>query len=590
MVRLLKISLALAAFSLMLACGREDRTYCNPVDLDYGWGVFKLELPLCRTAADPAIVLFKDKYYLFSTHDVGGYRVSDNLLDWSDRKFNEEVSEAALNYGSYVAPAVAADENYVYFIKLNRDRKSKTVKIIRSADPDKGKWEVCGEIKRVADPSLFIDNGRYFIFYGLGEGIRRFELDPETFEQIEGSELVVVEKPRKIEDLDGGYNFGRREIYDEIEAPQWKGNYRMLPCQEGSWVIKRDSTYYMQFATPGTICIWYCDVVATSSAADGEYTIEPYNPVSLKAGGFIGGAGHSGVFMDRYGNWWEITTMWVGNSNEFERRLGLFPVSFDEKGRMRVHTFLGDYPMTVPQRKFDPRKESTLKGWWNLSSGKAVKASSSLEGFPAEAAADENVRTWWAADSTDRKPVLEMDLGSVMTVNALQMNFAEQNYTPDEFSEDYTAYKVYSSTDGIHWKKIIDKSRNRRTNPHEYVELAKAARARYIRLECVHAMNGQTFAVRDLRVFGNAGGEAPASVQNLTVVRDPQDERFAQARWTPVEGADGYLLSFGPSEDFMNQTIQIKGGEADSLLIHILTRGVDYVYKIQAYNGSGISE
>ena len=114
-----------------------------------------------------------------------------------------------------------------------------------------------------------------------------------------------------------------------------------------------------------------------------EYTPAPYNPVSLKAGGFIGGAGHSSVFEDRYGNWWEITTMWIGNSNEFERRLGLFPVSYDEKGRMKVHTLLGDYPMSIPQRKFDPDKEPNLLGWMCLSAGAAVTASSETQRLSA---------------------------------------------------------------------------------------------------------------------------------------------------------------------------------------------------------------
>ena len=124
---MVKIRSILTVCAVLLAfacsCEREGRqadpVYCNPLDLDYGWGVFKQELPLCRTSADPVIVLFKDKYYLFSTHDVGGYRVSDDLCDWTDYKFNEEVREAALNYGSYVAPAVAADDDYIYFIKLN---------------------------------------------------------------------------------------------------------------------------------------------------------------------------------------------------------------------------------------------------------------------------------------------------------------------------------------------------------------------------------------------------------------------------------------------------------------------------------------
>ena len=44
--------------------------------------------------------------------------------------------------------------------------------------------------------------------------------------------------------------------------------------------------------------IGYCDVVLESDSVNGGFVEQPYNPVSLKVGGFIGGAGHSCVFKD----------------------------------------------------------------------------------------------------------------------------------------------------------------------------------------------------------------------------------------------------------------------------------------------------
>lgn len=64
--------------------------------------------------------------------------------------------------------------------------------------------------------------------------------------------------------------------------------------------------------------------------------------------------------------------MWVGNHDEFERRIGLFPVSFDDKGRMRTHTVLGDYPMSLPQKKFNPQDISAF-GWMLQSYHKRVR-------------------------------------------------------------------------------------------------------------------------------------------------------------------------------------------------------------------------
>lgn len=111
------------------------------MNLDYGWGNFQTREKKARSAADPVIVLFKNKYYLFTTMDIGGYRVSDDLITWKNIYFNPEVKTSALDVDHYVAPAVAADENYVYFVNFTRDRTKKTVDVIRSSDPENGKWE-----------------------------------------------------------------------------------------------------------------------------------------------------------------------------------------------------------------------------------------------------------------------------------------------------------------------------------------------------------------------------------------------------------------------------------------------------------------
>lgn len=583
--------LGLSLFSCRHETSTETGIYCNPLDLDYGWGIFNDKLPLCRTSADPVIVLFKDRYYLFSTQDIGGYRISEDLTNWENRYFNDEVRTAALDKYNYVAPAVAADDKYMYFIRLNRNRGEKTVKIIRTEDPDRGKWEICGEIRKVSDPTMYIEDGRYYIYHGLGanQSIKCFELDPDTFTEIPGSERLLMDHIKDVNDCDGGYHLGRRELYDEIDARQWGGQFKYLPCPEGSWIVRHNGTYYLQFATPGTISIWYCDALMTSDRPDGNFTVQPYSPVSLKAGGFIGGAGHSSVFMDRYGNWWEITTMWVGNSNEFERRLGLFPVTFDEKGRMQVHTTFGDYPMILPQYRFDAR-DGYLKNWWCLSYNKKCTASSQTEGHGPEMGCDENVRTWWSAETGKSGEWFMIDLGGIKTVNAIQLNFSEQNFTPETFAEDFTSYVVYSSPNGNDWDILIDKSRNTRTNPHDFTVLESATDTRYLKVECVHSMNGVPFGIRDFRIFGNGNGEKPKKVENLSFTRNGRDDRIGLLEWIPVQDADGYIVRFGISPDFMNQTIQVKGGDTSSLQLHILTRNQKYCFAIYAYNENGISE
>lgn len=592
-----KLSLLLVSFFLF-SCAEnkqvteQQTTFCNPMNLDYGWGCFQKREKKARTAADPVIVLFKDKYYLFTTMDIGGYRVSDDLITWKDVYFNPEVHASALDIDHYVAPAVAADDNYVYFINFTRDRSKKKVDVIRSADPENGKWEKCGEVRRMADPCLFIDDGRFYFYYGLGaeQSTTFFEVNPETFEEIEGTKKVLREYITDVKECTSGYHFGRRELYDEIDASAWMGKFQKIPCPEGAWIVKNNDKYYLQYATPGTICNWYCDIVMESDSANGGFIEQPYNPVSLKVGGFIGGAGHSCVFKDKYGNWWQATSMWIGNHDEFERRIGLFPVSFDAKGRMRTHTVLGDYPMLLPQKKFEPQDISAFS-WMLQSFNKACMASSSLPGFEPEKAADENVRTWWSAESGNAGEHFVMNFGKKVQINSVQINFAEQDINPEAPKEtDYHAYKLYTSNDGHTWKLLADKSGNKTAVPHEYLELSKSVEASYMKVENVHTPKEGKFALLDLRVFGSGYSDKPGQVKELSVKRNQEDERYASIAWNKVSGADGYLVRFGYQPDFLNQCIQVKGNETTELLLHILTKGVKYYYRVDTYNDSGITE
>lgn len=592
-----KLSLLLVSFFLF-SCAEnkqvteQQTTFCNPMNLDYGWGCFQKREKKARTAADPVIVLFKDKYYLFTTMDIGGYRVSDDLITWKDVYFNPEIHASALDIDHYVAPAVATDDNYVYFINFTRDRSKKKVDVIRSADPENGKWEKCGEVRRMADPCLFIDDGRFYFYYGLGaeQSTTFFEVNPETFEEIEGTKKVLREYITDVKECTSGYHFGRRELYDEIDASAWMGKFEKIPCPEGAWIVKNNDKYYLQYATPGTICNWYCDIVMESDSANGGFVEQPYNPVSLKVGGFIGGAGHSCVFKDKYGNWWQATSMWIGNHDEFERRIGLFPVSFDAKGRMRTHTVLGDYPMLLPQKKFEPQDISAF-GWMLQSFNKACMASSSLPGFEPEKAADENVRTWWSAESGNAGEHFVMNFGKKVQINSVQINFAEQDINPEAPKEtDYHAYKLYTSNDGHTWKLLADKSGNKTAVPHEYLELSEPVEASYMKVENVHTPKEGKFALLDLRVFGSGYSDKPGQVKELSVKRNQEDERYASLAWNKVSGADGYLVRFGYQPDFLNQCIQVKGNETTELLLHILTKGVKYYYCVDTYNDSGITE
>src|SRR5438034_11615566 len=68
----------------------QQKTYCNPINLDYGYTPIPnfSEQGRHRAIEDPVIALFKDNYYLFSTNQLG-YWYSSDMLNWKfvPRKF-----------------------------------------------------------------------------------------------------------------------------------------------------------------------------------------------------------------------------------------------------------------------------------------------------------------------------------------------------------------------------------------------------------------------------------------------------------------------------------------------------------------------
>src|SRR5690349_4425104 len=103
------------ARTLCVHAATAPRTFCNPLDIDYGPVVHSGVT--VRHGADPVIVLFNDRYYLFSTRDKPGYRVSDDLLSWKFIPFDPSV--ALLGYShTYTAAAVAVIDGWMYFTEL----------------------------------------------------------------------------------------------------------------------------------------------------------------------------------------------------------------------------------------------------------------------------------------------------------------------------------------------------------------------------------------------------------------------------------------------------------------------------------------
>jgi hypothetical protein len=544
----------------------KPQTFCNPLNLNYSFT--SVGGTNHRTAADPLITLYKNDYYLFASAS-GGYWFSDHMRDWTFVEPKGLPLEKP-------APAILILGDKIYYTA------HRLKEVYETNDPKTGVWRKVADIDEYADPAFLLDDdGRLYLYFGasLDGGISVVELDPkQNFKEISGRVQLM-----KANSAEHGWEGSGEDNLGYIRS----GVNRVEPFIEGAWMTKYNGTYYLQYSAPGTIWKTYADGVYTSKSPDKDFVYQQYSPFSYKPGGFIGSAGHAGTFKDKAGNYWRVATMVISVAHKFERRLGIFPAGFDADGVMRTNTYLGDYPQFLPGMVRNPLDKNRTD-WMLLSFGKKATASSTLENRPVENAFDEDVRTVWSGESSAKDEWLSVDLETVSNINAVQINFAEQDSTAKGRAPGiYQQYVLEISDDGKNWKTLVDKSRNQKDAPHDYIEFSKAAKGRFIKLTNFRAASGK-FAVRDLRVFGNASRAKPAEVKNFTVRRNPNDGRKAVLNWQSSPNADGYTIRFGISPKKLYGSYQVNKG--NSLIMNGLNKNVKYYFSIEAFNAGGAAE
>jgi xylan 1,4-beta-xylosidase len=316
----------------------------------------------------------------------------------------------------------------------------------------------------------------------------------------------------------------------------------------------------------------------------------------MKIGGFARGAGHGATFQDNDSAYWHVSTMVVNRKNNFERRLGIWPAGFDQDDVMWCNTAYGDYPHYLPYQwgNISSTKDGLearttgFTGWMLLNYQKPVRASSALGGYQPNLAVDEDIKTYWSAKTGNKGEWFETDLGEVATVNAVQINYADQDATTlGKVTDQFHQYILYHSKDGKKWEVLVDKSANKTDVPHDYVELPKPVSTRFLKMENVHMPQGK-FALSGLRVFGKGAGQKPGAVKQFMVLRTEKDKRSAWIRWSPVDGAYGYTIHYGTHPDKLYNNIMVLN--ANEYWFKAMDKLATYYYTIEAFNENGISE
>ena len=586
---------------------------CNPVNINYRYQ-FNMDprqhgkMQICREAADPSMILFHGRYYIFASMTLGVW-VSDDLSTWENHRLPGELP--LYDY----APDVRVMGDWVYFCASRREENCDRY---RTKDILNGPYEKIQGSFPFWDPNLFIDDdGRVYFYWGCSNitPVWGVELDPNTM-QPKGDKRVLVEGhpfeigyervgednsqfPATEAEIDAAYAaFHRQQGISEDQVPEQlkpliRGMFSRKPYIEGAWMDKQNGKYYLQYACPGTQYNTYSDGVYVSSGPLGPFTLADNNPYSYKPGGFLPGAGHGSTMRDRKGNWWHAATMRISMNHDFERRVGIWPAGFDADGELFCNQRYGDWPMAA---EGDPWRSPA---WMLLSAGKKATASSFVDGHEPGRATEENVRSWWRAASENRSEWLQIDLGQVFDVHAIQINFADDHIdipcpgrivggSQARYIEERdltTQWKLMGSIDGKNWFVIEDKSDAKNDLSHDFILREEGFRARFLRLTDMAVPYGQRPCVSGLRVFGLGQGEKPA-VPSFTARRDSDLDMTVSIE--AQENTLGYNILFGNSpEKLYHSYMTFREGNQR---VGALIKGRNYFVRVDAFNENGITE
>ncbi len=589
--------------------------YCNPLNVTYRYqfnnNIMRPDEPIQidREAADPSMILFQGKYYIFPSMSLGCY-VSEDMVNWKNYRLPDN-----LPFYDY-APDVRVLGDYVYFCASNHDHPCSHY---RTKDVLNGPYEEIPGDFDFWDPNLFVDDdGRVYFYWGCSamDPIRGVEKDPETMKNIgepvaliygnasvNGFERVGDDNsvmPLSDEELESTLDRmfaergGSREDMDPRMLAMARGYVSRRPYIEGAWMSKFNGKYYLQYAFAGSQYNTYGDGVYVSDSPLGPFTLAENAPFSYKPGGFMNGAGHGSTMEDLKGNIWHTATMRISINHNFERRVGLWPCGIDKDGELFCNQRYGDWPVSVTGNAQDPWADPE---WFLLSYKASMSASSYEEGHEPALAADENCRTWWRAASNARGEWLEADLGKEMDVRAIQINFADDKIeipcpgeirgtTQARYIEERdlrTRYVLEGSLDGEAYFVIEDKKEAESDLTHDFIVREDGIRARFLRVTVYEVAYDQPACISGIRVFGRGEGDKP--VIPAYIAKRVNDLDFT----VEINGrnAVGYNVLWGAAPDKLYHSCMTF---EKSTRVGALVKGREYYVRVDAFNENGITE
>jgi len=586
----------------------QNNYICNPINIDYRYQFNKCpqtgEIQINREAADPTMILFEGKYYMFVSMNLSVW-VSEDLANWESHRLPN-------NFPSYgYAPDAVVIGEYVYMSANNNDE---ICNFYRTKDILNGPYEEIQGALNFADPNLFLDDdGRTYLYWGLSseEPIYGIEIDSKTMLPIGDKKGLINGNPFKIgyerygddntllprsdEEVDSYLHevMGGQLPDDPVMLSIVKAYVRNSPFLEGAWMNKYQGKYYLQYSSPATQLNVYNDGVYVSDSPLGPFELAKNNPYSYKPSGFINGAGHGSTTWDSDGKLWHSATMRIGMNHQFERRVGIWSAGFDADEELFCNQRYGDWPISVDALRNDPWRNPD---YFLLSYKKHVKASSFVIGKEPTEVANEDIRTWWQAKNNQSGEWIEMDLGEKYSVNAIQINFADDKIDiplPAPINEKYgryieerdfvTRWTLEGSLDSKEYFMIEDKSNANTDLPHDLVVKECGIEARYIKLTILEIPYSLQPCISGLRVFGNGQGKKPIMPEFVATRTNPLDMDLA----IKESNAVGYNILWGHEKEKLYHSYMTFENKQR---IGALIKNQKYFVRVDAFNENGITE
>lgn len=383
--------------------------------------------------ADPSVVEFEGKYYMYATADPWGTGflscwVSDDFRDWTFTRLNWPTKEACsspLSNGNSVwAPSVVrkGDMFYMYVSVGSEIWAGK-------ASHPLGPWQnMLGDRPLVSfdttrytheiDAEVFVDDdGKSYLYWGSGWG------------WINGRCWVAELNP----DM-ASFATPRKEITPERYF-------------EGPFMIKQDGTYYLTYSEGKTIEDSYEVRYATGDSPFGPFKQAANSPVLTKNEGLkVFGPGHHTIVKlngQHYILYHKHRLPFV--SGTAYRQISMNPLNFDLTTK-QISNIVPEPTVKIPP--VGNRKSASVAAKKFTRPVSVTASSSEGSDFQPSNVADEHNGTRWQPSSGDKSPVLTARYARTQQPGTLELRL--------EYPWQLYYFSVETSVDGISWKSEAD--------------------------------------------------------------------------------------------------------------------------------------